>query len=131
MNFIEFEKKFPSEREVIDCFLNIRYPNGVKCNFCNSENVYRRKDMLKVFNCAFCNKTFSPLKNTIFEKTSTDLKKWFYAIQLFFNSKNEITAKQLQREIKVEYKTAWRILLKIRIAMENKFYKDLYEAVLK
>ncbi|MCL5073209.1 MAG: hypothetical protein M1308_20320 [Actinobacteria bacterium] len=131
MNYIEFGNKFPSEREAIDYFLNIKYPSGVKCNICNSKNVYQRKDKLKVFGCAFCGKTFSPFKYTIFEKTSTDLKKWFYAIHLFLDAKKEISAEQLHQEIKVDYKTAWRILLKIRIAMEDKDHEGLFEAIVK
>lgn len=124
MNYMEFEKKFQSESEVIDYFLNMRYSGGVKCNFCKSENVYQRKDRLKVFDCGFCGRTFSPFKDTIFEKTSTDLKKWFYVIHLFLNAKKGISAKQLQRELGVTYKTAWRMLKQIRKATENKDYDN-------
>lgn len=68
MNFIEFEKKFLSEREVIDCFLNNRYPGGVKCNFCNSENVYQGKDMLKVFDCVFAIGHFHHLRTQFLKR---------------------------------------------------------------
>jgi transposase-like protein len=119
MDFQEFQEKFGSERKVIEYFIKQRYPEGIKCHFCNSEKVYQRKKTPKVFDCGFCGRSFSIFKDTIFEKTTTDLRKWMYAIHLFLNAKKGISAKQLQREIGVTYKTAWRMLHQIRKAMSN------------
>jgi transposase-like protein len=119
MNFIEFIERFSTEKAVIDHFLKIRYKGTVKCNHCQSEAVYQRRKYPKVFDCKDCKNTFSPFKDTIFEKTSTDLRKWFYAIHLILNGKKGISGLQLKREIKVTYKTAWRMLQQIRKAMGN------------
>ncbi len=129
MDFLEFNKIFPSEAKVIDRFIGIRYGNKVKCNHCGSEKVYQRKKTNKVFDCNDCGNTFSIFKGTIFEKTSTDLRKWMYAIHLFLNSKKGISGCQLQREIKVTYKTAWRILRLIREAMGNVKHGKTFEAM--
>ena len=101
MDFIKFLKKFPTEEAVIKHFIKVRYPEGVRCNHCGSDKVYQKIKRLKFFDCNECNNTFSIFKDTIFEKTTTDLRKWMYALHLFLNAKKGISGKQLQREIGV------------------------------
>ena len=129
MTFFDLMKKFPTEEKVIKYFIAIRYPNGTCCNHCGSTKVCHRKQALKVFNCQDCHNTFSPFTNTIFEKSSTDLRKWFYAIHLFLNAKKGVSAKQLQREIGVTYKTAWRMLQQIRISMGNAENQEFFDTI--
>ena len=130
MTFFDFMTKFPTEKAVIKYFLKIRYNDVLICPHCGSKvRVQHRNDNLKLCNCHNCNNTFSPFKNTIFEKSSTDLRKWFYAIHLFLNSKKGISGLQLQREIGVTYKTAWRMLKQIRSAMGNTDMTKAFEAM--
>lgn len=130
MTFIEFNEKFPDEKSVVDYFIKIRYPISVKCSHCGSIRVYLRRDNIKVFDCNDCHNTFSPFKNTIFEKSSTSLVKWMYAIHLILNGKKGISALQLQREIGVTYKTAWRMLHQIRTAMSNVNQKEFFDTII-
>ena len=115
MTFFEFLEKFPTELACIEYYIKVRYGNEVKCNHCGCKHsVYHIAKYPKNFICFNCKNTFSIFKGTIFEKSCTDLRKWLYAIHLILNSKKGISALQLKREIGVTYKTAWRMLHKIR-----------------
>jgi transposase-like protein len=61
----------------------------------------------------------SPMAGTIFEKSSTALRTWFYAMYLMSATRCGISAKQIQRETGVTYKTAWRMFKQIRTLMSE------------
>jgi transposase-like protein len=122
-------QKFPTEKKVVEHYFTIRYPSGIECNHCKSPKVHKRRENIKVLDCNDCGNTFSPFKDTIFEKSSTDLRKWFYAIHLFLNGKKGISGLQLKREIGVTYKTAWRMLQQIRLAMGNAENQEFFDII--
>jgi transposase-like protein len=109
---------FRTEESCINYYIGKKYPQGVKCSHCGSLKIYQRSNP-RVFDCNDCGNTFSPLKGTIFEKSTTDMRKWFYAIYLFLSNKNGISALQLKSEINVTYKTAWRMLQQIRMDIDT------------
>lgn len=129
MNFITFMSTYSTESKIIDHYKTIRYGSQITCNHCGSEKVYPTHQE-KFYQCNSCNNTFSIFKGTIFEKSDTDLRKWFYAIHLFLNSKKGISGYQLMREINVTYKTAWRMLKQIRLAMGNKETSEMFQTII-
>lgn len=130
MNYFEFNKKFSTEAEAINYFISKRYPNGITCPKCKSTGkVYHRHTSPRMCHCNNCKSEFSVFADTIFEKSETDLRKWFYAINLVLISRKGISAMQLKRELGVTYKTAWRMLKQIRLAMGNADLRKTFEAI--
>ncbi|MGE5297899.1 MAG: IS1595 family transposase [Acidobacteriaceae bacterium] len=112
----EFQKQFSTEDKCLDYIFNERYNSQFPCPKCHKTGFYRVKNR-KCYACAWCGYQIHPVANTIFHKSDTPLKLWFYAIFLMSQAKNGISAKELQRHLGVTYKTAWRIAKQIRSLM--------------
>ena len=69
--------------------------------------------------CDYCGSHIYPLAGTIFHKSRTSLRLWFYAMYLMTAIRCGISAKQIQRELGVTYKTAWRMFKQIRTLMSE------------
>ena len=64
--------------------------------------------------CDHCGHHIYPLTGSVFAKSTTSLKTWFYVIYLMGSTNSSLSAKRIQRETGVTYKTAWRTLRQIR-----------------
>ena len=112
-----FERQFPNEDSCLEFIKQARWPNGVHCTKCDKVTGHYRIKGRKVYSCEFCGFHVSPTANTIFHKSSTSLKTWFHAMFLMVSTRTGISAKQLERETGVTYKTAWRMFTQIRKLM--------------
>jgi transposase len=115
----DFERQFPDDDACLDFLKNIRWPRGIYCEKCQKITTHYRISTRKVYSCEFCASHVSPTAGTIFHKSDTPLKSWFHAIFLMTSTKTGIPAKQLQRELGVTYKTAWRMFTQIRKLMSE------------
>lgn len=118
MNLYEIFTQFESEIEFHDYLIELRWPLGVECIFCESEKVNRRTTELR-FKCDCCNKSFSTTANTIFHSTKLPLSKWFMAVSIISSAKKGVSSLQLAREIGVNKNTAWLMQMKLRQAMKE------------
>lgn len=87
------------------------------CPKCDRERAFRRyatKQGRQSWTCTGCGHHVHPTAGTIFHKSSTSLHLWYYACYLMASTRCGISAKNLEREIGVSYRTAWRMLNKIR-----------------
>ena len=113
----QFDAQFPDEDACLEFIKNVRWPNGITCAKCNRVTKHFRIVGRKVYSCEFCGTHVSPTADTIFHKSSTSLRSWFHAMFLMASTRTGISAKQLEREIGVTYKTAWRMFTQIRKLM--------------
>jgi transposase-like protein/ribosomal protein L37AE/L43A len=119
--FKDFNNKFPNDNACLEFIFNQKYPHGVDCPICKKITKYYHRTGAKDYICEFCGHSVSPTAGTIFHKSPTALRSWFYAMYLMSTTRCGISAKQLQRETGVTYKTAWRIFKQIRSLLgENK-----------
>lgn len=111
----DMQAEFPDDKACLDWLLNSRYPNGITCKNCGVINAkHHYIASRKSYSCQECGHHVHPTAGTIFHKSSTPLTLWFYAIYLMAQTRTGISAKQLERELGVTYKTAWRMFKLIR-----------------
>ena len=97
----------------------MRWPRGIHCPRCNSKNVGELVKSRRIWNCKACKKQFSVKVGTIFEDSPLGLEKWLPATWLIVNAKNGISSCELARSLGVTQKTAWFMLHRIRLAMQD------------
>ncbi len=115
----EFNRQFPDDAACLDYIFDARHPDGGFCQSCGRTNTFYRVAARRCYSCANCGHQIHPCEGTIFHKSSTSLKTWFYAMFLMTASKNGVSAKELERQLGVTYKTAWRMAHQIRKLMNQ------------
>ena len=115
----DFLNRYSTNEKCLEEIKTIRFPEGITCKTCKKVTKHYKIKGRMQYACANCGTHIAPLAGTIFEKTTTPLTSWFYAMFLMINTRAGISAKQLERELGVTYKTAWRIFHQIRILMAD------------
>jgi len=116
----EFLADFPDDAACLDYLWRTRHaPNGehAHCPKCDAVKVFKRyatKQQRQSWTCTACGHHLHPTAGTIFHRSSTSLRLWFHAMYLMTSTRCGISAKQLERELGVHYKTAWRMFNRIR-----------------
>lgn len=113
----DLQADFPDEAACLYWLKEYLYPRGIKCKLCKKVTPHHLMKTRRSFSCEVCGHHVHPTAGTIFGKSSTPLTLWFYAIYLMTATRAGISAKQLQRELGVTYKTAWRMFHQIRSMM--------------
>ena len=101
--------------------MEIRWPDGVvRCPTCGSENVSYLENQRRWKCYAKHPKAQFSLKvGTIFEDSPIGLEKWLPALWLLTNCKNGISSYELARALGVTQKTAWFMLSRLRLALQD------------
>ncbi|HXY46129.1 MAG TPA: IS1595 family transposase [Acidimicrobiales bacterium] len=118
----EFMHDFPDDESCLQWLWQTRYAvneqgTEAQCEKCECITEFKRyatKQQRQSWTCTQCGHHVHPTAGTIFHKSSTSLVSWFYAMYLMTSTRCGISAKQLERELGVTYKTAWRMFTLIR-----------------
>lgn len=116
---VEFRAAYPNEDACLDKVFKLRFTNLV-CPKCESDNEFIRVKDRRSYYCPNCAFQVYPCKDTIFEKSTTPLTYWFYAIFLQTTTRNGVAAKELERQLCICYKTALRMSHQIKLLMADK-----------
>jgi transposase-like protein len=115
----DFQKQFPDDATCLEWLKNRLYPDGIFCDACQAITKHHRVKSRPSYSCDHCGHHVHPTADTIFHKSPTPLTTWFYAVYLMASTRCGISAKQIQRETGVTYKTAWRMFKQIRSMLSD------------
>jgi len=140
-SLIDVQKEFGTDEQCHAYLEQARWPDGVRCLQCDCdkvskfvtnetkrERVNRKGETVEVrvparrlYQCLnpACNYQFSVTTGTLFNDSHLPLQKWFLAVGIMCNAKKGVSAKQLERDLGVNYRTAWYLAHRIRKAMAD------------
>jgi transposase-like protein len=119
IDLCELMERYGDEQSCRNYLEHLRWRNGVRCPKCNGEKI---SSILKrdQYNCdnESCRYQFSVTADTQFHDTHLPLFKWFLATFLICQSRKGMSANQLKRMLRINYRTAWYLCHRIRDAMK-------------
>ena len=110
----DFDRDFPDNDTCLEWLKNTKYPDGIYCPKCQKVTKHHKVTGRSCYECDNCGHQVFPIAGTIFHKSATPLRVWFQVIYRMSSTRCGISAKQIQRETGVTYKTAWRMFKQIR-----------------
>jgi transposase len=127
---MEFFREFPDDEACLQWLWRTRCSQDgehAHCPRCDRQRTFKRYQTsppTQAWTCTSCTRKLYPTAGTIFHKSSTSLQLWFYAMWVMTSTRCGVSAKQLERELGVTYKTAWRIFNKIRNELMEQDYQE-------
>lgn len=110
----QFQARFPTEESCLDHVMRTRYGARHDCEKCDREATFYRVKARRSYACEWCGHQVYPTAGTPFDRTRTPLRDWFFVMFQFCASRNGVAAKEVERQLGVTYKTAWRMCHEIR-----------------
>jgi len=119
MTYSRFLQLFPDNDACLDYLKAKFFADGTACPKCGKPSKFHRIKGRSAYSCQYCGHHVYPTAGTIFHKSTVSLQLWFFAVYLMSSTRCGISAKQLEREIGVTYKTAHRMFKKIRTLLSD------------
>jgi hypothetical protein len=107
-----------------------RWPDGFVCSECGArEHCSFLVEGRRYWQCSHCRVQTSLCSGTLFHASNLPLTKWFQAIYLVTQNKNNLSALSLKRHLGVSYSTGWRVKHKLLEPMRYRESRRLLEGV--
>lgn len=121
----EFFGRYGTEAQCQAALQAARWPNGFVCPRCGgAARSHFLRAGLPYWQCGACAHQTSLISGTVFEASKLPLSRWFLAMQLLTQSKNNVSALELKRQLGVSYRSAWllkhKIMQAMRLAEQNR-----------
>jgi transposase-like protein len=115
----EHERRFPTDDACLEFLKERACPAGTACPACKKRSRFHRIAGRSAYSCQYCGHHVYPTAGTIFHKSRTSLMLWFRAVELVRTSGARVTARDLERELGVSYKTALRMNRQVRLLLDE------------
>lgn len=116
--FKQFQAEYPDDAACLARIMVEQY-GGIEifCPGCGAKSRFHAMTKRRAYACQNCGHHVYPCARTIFEKSRTNLTKWFHAMYLMTSTRNGVAAKEIERQLGVTYKCAWRMAHELRKLM--------------
>jgi transposase len=116
--FQQFQAEYPNDEVCLETLMQVQYGGTeISCPGCGVDTKFHLMSKRKAYSCQECGHHIYPCADTIFNKSRTNLTKWFFAMYLMTSTRHGVAAKELQRQLVVTYKCAWRMAHELRKLM--------------
>jgi transposase len=118
--FKQFQVEYPDDAACLAKLMEINYGGThITCPACGVEATFHPMTKRKAYACQECGHHIYPCAGTIFHKSRTNLTKWFFAMYLMTSTRHGVAAKEVERQLGVTYKCAWRMCHELRKLMSQ------------
>jgi transposase-like protein len=124
----EFQREFPDEARCAAFLFAQRWPEGFVCPGCGERRAVALKSRPRLYECLDCGRQTSLTAGTVMHRSKLPLTIWFWAGHMMSTHSNGMSARQLEDQLGVTYKTAWLLTQKLRRSMVDPG-RDLLEGV--
>lgn len=119
-DMLMIQRKFATELACRKYLEYQRWPQGFRCPACKHDQAGQQRTR-GLYRCRRCRKDVSLTSGTIFHKTRTPLRKWFWLILMMSQNKHGVSILEAQRLLGIgSYETVWSMSHKIRTAMAHR-----------
>jgi len=116
---------FANPDNALNFMISIRWPDGIiACPRCGSDQ-HTFISTRRTWQCKGCKKMFTVKLGTVMEDSPIGLDKWLCAMWMICNDKNGVSSYEIHRGIGITQKSAWFLLHRIRLAMQEGSFEKM------